>query len=275
MKRPQGSDHYGPDVGHFAVDRIVDILTTGGGNGLGVIVLEQVPSRLMVDVVKLIVNTVAHALGDESERVLVGGHIGVDAKRSDHLQQLGKGETVIYLEGDGSPRSVKILPLNKWLDSPLPDNRIMDREIEAFMGSVFQEHPNLRATTELPDDIIERIERAKPRERSTPGTGKLEQFRLPSTEGLSERTESVLNSLIQNHRFSKLFYKTLRDAANGDTQPFVSLITKTANKASKGGEDPRTVAEWIVSTAWSSFELPRNEVFQQDLMGKVAVELAT
>lgn len=275
LKRPQGSDHYGPDVGHFAVDRIVDILTTGGGNGLGVIVLEQVPSRLMVDVVKLIVNTVAHSLGDESERVLVGGHIGVDAKKSEHLQQLGKGETVIYLEGDGSPRSVKILPLNMWLDSPLPDNRITENEIEVFMEPVFREHTNLRANTELPEDIINRIERARPRARSSPDSGELVQYRTRSRMGLSDSTASVLKSLIQNPRFSKLFYKTLRDAANGNPQPFVSLITKTVNKASKEDEDPRTVAEWIVSTAWNAFELPNNEPFQQDLMGKVAVELAT
>jgi hypothetical protein len=277
LKKPAGTDHFGPDSGHYTVKRIVDILTTGGGNGLGVVILEQVPSRLMTDVVKLVVNTVSHALGDESERVLVGGHIGLDTKKTDHLQQMKKGETVIYLEGDGAPRSVKIFPLNKWLDFPLPDKTIRDVDLAKFMEPVLDKFPALISSTDLPQDIIDRIERAKPKGDDNPKLSGRRTPRLPVSDGsrLSEQTTSVGSKLIKNHKFSKLFYKTLREAAEGDSKSFVSLITKTVNKICKDDDDPKAVADWIVTTAWNEFELPKHEPIRQDLMNKVAEEMAT
>lgn len=275
LKKPNDSDHYGPDSGSFAVGRIVDILTTGGGNGLGVMILEQLAGRLMTDVIKLVVNTIVHALGDESERALVGGHIGIGADRYDHLHQMKKGETVIYLEGDGSPKSVKILPLNKHLDFPLPNERITDTKIAEFMKPVFESHPNLCTSTDLPEDIIERIERAKPSEGSPPESGEIIQQKPLTVEGVNERTVSVLNNLFLNHKFSKLFFNTLEKAAQGNPDPFVSLISKTVVKTSNIDDDSDELANWILTTAWEVFELPNNDQFKLKLMKRVADELAT
>jgi hypothetical protein len=132
------------------------------------------------------------------------------------------------------------------------------------MEFIFEENPELSDSEEIPQWILDELRGI---------TRKQEETNV--TEGINERTASVLNSLIQNHRFSKLFYKTLRSAAQGDSQPFVSLINKTVKKTTKTNDNPNAVAEWIVSHAWREFNLPSNETFQKDLMNKVAVELAT
>ncbi len=235
LKKPQDSDHYGPDSGHFAMNRIVDILTTGGGNGLGVLVLEQVAGRLMTDVIKLIVNTVAHALVDEPERILVGGHIGVDAKQIDHLHQMGKGETVVYIEGEGAPKSVKILPLNKQLSIPLPDKRVTDSEIKTFMEPVIQKHPGLKATTALPKEIIDKVERANPSNQSPPDSVAVIRHRTPSIEvfesqDIHEFVDHHMRDLAQNPKFVNNLVIRLEAVKEGNFEPLVKMVSDVSEE---------------------------------------------
>jgi hypothetical protein len=86
---------------------IVDMFTTGGGNGLGCMVIEQLPVRLVKAIFKLIVNVIVHAMADEDERRLVGGHIGVDEKQLDHLRQMRRGETVDRCSSGGARRATE------------------------------------------------------------------------------------------------------------------------------------------------------------------------
>ena len=85
----------------------------------------------------------------------------------------------------------------------------------------------------------------------------------------------MLNNLFLNHKFSKLFFNTLEKAAQGNPEPFVSLISKTIAKTSNIEDDPDELANWIVTTAWEVFELPNNEQFKLNMMKRVADELAT
>ena len=251
LKKPNDSDYYGPDSGSFAIGRIIDILTTGGGNGLGVMILEQVAGRLMTDAVKLVVNTIVHALGDESERALVGGHIGVGADKYDHLQQMKKGETVIYLEGDGSPRSVKILPLNKHLDFPLPDGKITDTKIAKFMEPVFKKHPNLSAYTDLPKDLIDRIERAKPTELRPPDSGEVVQQKTSSIEvvecqEIHEFVDHHVRDLAQNPKYVNNLVIRIESVKDGDFEPLVKMVTDISEEFLYEGVTQFWVAERLM-----------------------------
>ncbi|MHA2321884.1 MAG: ATP-binding protein, partial [Candidatus Thorarchaeota archaeon] len=162
LQKPGTQDDYGPDANQMAIDRILDMLTTAGGNGLGVVLIEQLPGRLVDDAVKLVVNVIVHAIGDEEERKIVGGHIGVAEDRLDHIRQMRKGETLLHLEGQGIPKSVKILPLDKHLDIPIPTQRVTGDRIKQIMGRVIAELPHINSNVELPDTIMSRVDRSKP-----------------------------------------------------------------------------------------------------------------
>jgi hypothetical protein len=251
LKKPKDTDYYGPNSGSLAVSRILDILTTGGGNGLGVMTIEQVPSRLVTDAIKLMVNTIVHALGDESERAFVAGHIGIGPDRYDHLQQMKKGETVIYLEGDTSPRSVKIIPLDKHLDFPLPDVKVTDAEIASFMQPVFDKYPNLSAHTDLPKDIIERIERAKPTEGSPPESGELVRQETPKIEVLErveihEFVDNHVRDLAQTPKYVNNLAIRLAAVKEGDFDPLVKMVANVSGKFLYEGVAHYWVAERLL-----------------------------
>ena len=251
LKKPKGPDYYGHDSGHYAVNRIVEILTTGGGNGLGVMILEQVPGRLMPDVIKLIVNTILHALGEESERYLIGGHIGVDEKRIEHAHQLGKGETIVFLEGEGAARSVKIHPLDMYLDFPLPKKRVTDDEILAFMEPVHKKHPNLNKTTELPTEVIERIERAKLSGQTASDSGELNQRKTSAIEvaeepDIHEFVDHHMRDLAQNPKYMNNLVIRMESVREGNLEPLVKMITDISEEFLYDGVTQFWVAERLL-----------------------------
>jgi hypothetical protein len=251
LKKPEGPDYYGHDSGHYAVNRIVEILTTGGGNGIGVLILEQVPGRLMDDVIKLAVNMIVHALGEESERLLVGGHIGVDAKRIEHVHQLGKGETLVFLEGEGTARSVKIQPLSTYLDFPLPEKSITDDDIRAFMEPVHERHPNLKATTDLPREVIDRLERAKPSLKMSAGSGELNRHKSSAIEAaeaqdIHEFVDHHIRDLAQNAKYMNNLVIRMESAKEGDFDPLVKMISDISEEFLYDGVTQFWVAERLM-----------------------------
>ncbi len=252
LKRPEGPDHYGHDSSTYVVNRIVEILTTGGGNGLGMLILEQIPSRLAPAVFKLIVNTIVHALGEESERLLVAGHIGIDEKQSEHLHQLGKGETLVFLEGEGTTRSVKIQPLNMYLDFPLPDRKITESEIIAHMTPVYEKYPGFTKLTELPQEVIDRIERAKPSATASPEQGERVSREQPKVEvvekqDIHEFLDHHIRDIVQNPRFVNSLVERMEAAKGGDVEPLVNMVRDVIDEFQYKGVRPLWLGERLLT----------------------------
>ncbi|TFG27751.1 hypothetical protein EU528_12315 [Candidatus Thorarchaeota archaeon] len=251
LKNPDGADHYGHNMSHFTVNRIVEILTTGGGNGLAVMILEQFPRRLLSAVVKLIVNTIVHAMGEDAERGLIGGHIGVDDKRIEHIHQLGKGETLVFLEGEGAARSVKILPLNKFLDFPLPDRKIKDEEIIKHMEPVHEKFPALKKSTAIPKELKDRIERAKPSSqtsstpvRSTPI--ETSSIKVKESKNIHEFLDNHMRDLAQNPKFVNNLVKRIEPLKEGNLEPLVTMVINVTEEFLYEGVKQFWVAERLV-----------------------------
>ncbi len=251
LTNPDGPDHYGHNSSHFTVNRIVEILTTGGGNGLGVMILEQFPSRLHPAVVKLIVNTIVHAMGEKVERLLIGGHIGIDEKRTEHIHQLGKGETIVFLEGEGAARSVKILPLNLYLDFPLPERKIKDEEIIKHMEPIYEKYPGLGKCVEIPKEIRDRIARAKPSDQIKPtgvGPAPIETNGIKVTErkNIHEFLDNHIRDLAQNPKYVNNLVKRIEPLKDGDFEPMVTMVIDVVDEFQYKGVKQFWIAERLV-----------------------------
>jgi hypothetical protein len=269
LKRSTGQDIYGPNVHEVMSEGIVDMFTTGGGNGLGCMVIEQLPVRLAEAILKLVVNVIVHAMADEDERKLVGGHIGVNEKQLDHLRQMRKGETVVHLEGQGVPQSVKIRSLDFFLEAPLPKKPMTNEMIRDAMRPIYEKHPNLVSVEELPKEIIARIERAKPGATgSTKEVGR-KPIHLSSERTLDPDTKTRLSHLAENHRFSKCYYESLREAANSDSTSFVDLMATAVKKASPEGADLSALAEWFIPHVRNVLGAPADGTLLSDLAARV------
>ncbi len=274
LKRSTGHDIYGPDVHEVMSQGIVDMFTTGGGNGLGCMVIDQLPVRLVKDVFKLIVNVIVHAMADEEERRLVGGHIGVDEKQLDHLRQMRRGETVVHLEGQGVPQSVRIMPLDLFLETPLPKKPMTNEMIRDAMRPIYEKHPNLVSVEELPSEIIARIERAKPGAKGSTKEVQREPVHLSSERILDPDVKTRLSHLAENHRFSKCYYESLRKAASSDSTSFVDLMVTAVKKASPESADLSTLAEWFIPHVRDVLGAPDDGTLFSDLVARVREKVA-
>ncbi|MFW9894004.1 MAG: hypothetical protein ACFFFO_17505 [Candidatus Thorarchaeota archaeon] len=252
LQKPRVQDDYGPDANQMAVDRILDMLTTAGGNGLGVVLIEQLPGRLVDDAVKLVVNVVVHAIGDEDERKIVGGHIGVNDDQLNHLLQMRKGETLIRLEGQSIPKSVMILPLNKFLKMDMPIQQVTGERIKSVMERVFAGHPHLNATIELPDTIMSRVERSKPVDPAA--TDRVTPTRVPSaktdaweSQKLHEFLDTEMRSFAQEPRYVNNLVFRMEAVKEGDIEPLVEMILDVSEEFIYEGSSQYYVAERLLT----------------------------
>jgi len=252
LQKPVVQDDYGPDANQMAVDRILDMLTTAGGNGLGVVLIEQLPGRLVDAAVKLVVNVIVHAIGDEEERKIVGGHIGVSEDRLDHIRQMKKGETLIHLEGRGIPKSVKILPLDTYLHTATPKQRVTGERIKQIMERVFAEHPHISSSVELPDTIMSRVERSRPvdpvaTDRVGPTRVQAMNVDVSESQKLHEFLDTAMRSFAQEPRYINNLVIRMEAAKAGDIEPLVEMIFDVSEEYIYEGSSQYYVAERLLT----------------------------
>ncbi|MCK5303455.1 MAG: DUF87 domain-containing protein, partial [Candidatus Thorarchaeota archaeon] len=109
LKRVGGSITYAePTSKQRAIDNIVEMLRTQRGKGLGLVLVDQLPSSIAPEAVKLPSNVIIHTLTDMEERVLVGRQALCTDAQIKHIGGMGVGETVVRLMIDRVPRNVQV-----------------------------------------------------------------------------------------------------------------------------------------------------------------------
>jgi len=251
LKKSEGQDFYGPNASETVLNLMIDLFTTCGGNGLGTLTIEQLPSRLADEIVKLIVNVITHAIGDESERRVIAGHIGLNDKKIDHLQQMKKGEVITYLEGECVPKNVLMWSLDYFLKSSLPDEPVTPDWVRRHMESVYERCPNLSNTIDLSPDIIDRIQRVKSPDRAAtdrilPVHRSSPQESIVEVSEYEERIDKKLRGLVQRPRYVKHLAERVEKARSGDIEPLAQLVIELAEEFDIQDVDSKWVAERLV-----------------------------
>ncbi|MFQ5834194.1 MAG: ATP-binding protein [Candidatus Thorarchaeota archaeon] len=249
LKPTEVQDLYGPDASDTLLSLMTDMFTTCGGNGLETLTIEQLPSRLADEIVKLIVNVISHAVGDESDRRIVASHIGVEEARIDHLQQMRVGETLVYLEGSGVPRNVQIWPINKLLEGNLPERLVTSEQVQKHMQPVFEKHENLKNIVDLPSNIIARIERGGPAvpsisdKVSSLGPSRITPMETSLLEG---QIDGRIREYAKRSKFANNLFILLESAKEGDSEPLLELLLVVAKELAAHDLNPSWVAERLV-----------------------------
>jgi hypothetical protein len=246
---------------------MVDMFTTCGGNGLGTLTVEQLPSRLAGEVVKLIVNVISHAVGDEADRRIVGSHIGVEEGRIDHLQQMRVGETVIYLEGENVAKNVRIWPIDKLLECELPEAPVSAEQVRGHMEAVFESHENLRSVVELPSNIIALVERSGPVSWGLP-SGALPVRGFESAMGHSFREsrddyEGMIREFVSDPDYLDGLEAHSASLRRGDIEPLVDMVVETSEDLAGSTLDRFWMAERLAVHSGN---------VRPDLLDRVAVD---
>lgn len=139
-----------------AVLTLVEMLRVLGGTGLGMILIEQLPSTLVEEAMKLPVNLIIHRLKEDRETTrTIGEHAGCTDKQIQHLRGMKRGEVVIYVETEGEPKNVQIAPLQRLIVDRLREDPPTDAEVKAHMKPVFEKYPKLASSEPLPEGLME------------------------------------------------------------------------------------------------------------------------
>ena len=264
LKKPRRADAYGPDVSMIAIEGVMDMLTTAGGNGLGIILIEQLAGRLYENAVKIIVNTISHAIGHPSERTLVAGHLGIKDEKSDHLLGMQKGEVIVRLEGMPSPTNVQIVPLDRHLTQSLPDNLASEDIIYEVMEPEFQTHPKWGKSVDLPEDIIARLQRAKPVE-SQESTHELKIPIEESSEYTFEDSLNEMDDIVRLNQYKNEYMIRAEEADSGDLIPLVNLLVKIGERLCPEDAEPGPFREELLRLSQKRYNIPSESVTSEIL----------
>ena len=129
--------------------------------------INQLPSNLVTEAVKLPVNIIIHQLSHQDERELVGKHARCTDAQIEHIGGMERGEAVVFLEGEGEPKNVKIFPLARLIATRLSETVSTDEMVRDRMRAVFQQFPELAESEPLPESILKRFTKSQTEDPKT------------------------------------------------------------------------------------------------------------
>jgi hypothetical protein len=93
---------------HQAVEAFSNMLAELRAYGEGLVVVDQMPSKLVPDVIRNSGLKIIHRLTAEEERVLVGGAMALNEAQTRFLSGLSSGQAIVYSDGNINACRIKI-----------------------------------------------------------------------------------------------------------------------------------------------------------------------
>ena len=118
-----------PDPAAFAADAVCRMLAELRGAGVGVVILDQIPSAVAADVIKQTSTKIAFRQVDQEDRERLGASMLLNPAQTDELARLTPGEAFFHREGYYRPRRVRTPNLHAELQLSAPPSDVQLRRI--------------------------------------------------------------------------------------------------------------------------------------------------
>lgn len=128
------------DMKGKALETFNNILSEIRAYGQGIIVADQIPSKISPDVVKNTNLKIAHRLFAKDDRELIGNSIGLNQKQIDNLLHLNTGEAIVFHSQIDDAIKVKVNAENIGVSNSPSDENTANGE-EAFCGYSVTDNP--------------------------------------------------------------------------------------------------------------------------------------
>lgn len=129
-----------------AVEHFTNMIAEMRSYGQGVIIAEQIPSKLAPDVIKNSSNKIVQRVVSADDQALVANTIGIKEEDAVYLGSLKTGYALCHKEGMSLPVFVKI--------DPVSDNIVLDENILTMREGKMFEEINLSLIKENTSDVI-------------------------------------------------------------------------------------------------------------------------
>ncbi len=115
-----------------AVESFCNLIAEMRSYGQGVIVAEQIPTKIAPDVIKNTNTKIIHRLVSLDDQITVGTGLGLEEHECRYLNQLSAGTALAHKEGMSKP--VEIAVFNKLQNEPIGDIRIERQDLESELA---------------------------------------------------------------------------------------------------------------------------------------------
>ncbi|MFW9912915.1 MAG: ATP-binding protein [Candidatus Thorarchaeota archaeon] len=218
------------------------MLRTSGGNGLGIVIMDHLPSQLAAEALKIPNNTIAHKQSHGSEAELAGDLVRLTKEQSDHLAGMDPGEVILLLENHKMPRNVKIVQLKDLIVIPLNKDDWTDERVKQEMQSFFEENQ-------------ERL-------RSIPLTDRL-QSRLGLAPSI-QKNRNRIRRIVSTPKMEGVYRSIINRARLGDTKLAVGAARALTEKLGVSGDERSMIAREFFESARERYGIPEDDdIFEQ------------
>ena len=108
LAKPQAAGEHSSNGRQKAVEFFADILAEIRSYGQGIVVVDQIPSKLIPDVLKNTDVKIAHRLADKEDREVLGGTMNLTQEQIADVAKLRPGEGLIYFGGLKQAMKIKV-----------------------------------------------------------------------------------------------------------------------------------------------------------------------
>ena len=108
------------------VEAFANLLAEVRKYGEGLIIADQVPNKLVPDVIKNTHTKIVHRLFAADDRNTIGDAIGLDEQQRDFLPKLQTGETIVYSGGWNSPVWAKVTQGQRTDDDDIAESQLLE-----------------------------------------------------------------------------------------------------------------------------------------------------
>lgn len=140
-----------PGSKKLGVETFANLLAEVRKYGEGLIIADQIPNKLVSDVIKNTHTKIVHRLFSADDRSTIGDAMGLSEEQKDFLPLLQTGETVIYCGGWHAPVWVKVEQGDKTDRPEIPESVMKDKGINQLWAQRHRLFPTLSAQAEMND----------------------------------------------------------------------------------------------------------------------------
>ncbi len=147
---PEGADSRKVTVEHFG-----NMLAEVRAYGEGLVVVEQIPTKILPDAIKNTATKIVHLEPAEDDRKLLAGAMGMTEEQSGALIALKPGEAIVHLQRH--PLPIKVSVPNRPAESGLTVGRMSDDAVKRLMAEFYLKNPISRAPVSALRDRLQQV----------------------------------------------------------------------------------------------------------------------
>jgi hypothetical protein len=200
---PESADSRKAMVEHFG-----NMLAEVRAYGEGLVVVEQIPTKILPDAIKNTATKIVHRVPASDDREVLAGAMGMSDEQSQVLIALEPGEAVVHLQRH--PLPIKIAVPNRPAELGMTVGRTSDEVVKSLMAEFYLKNPQPKLPISvLSDRLQEIVDNEWFRKRFVDGYDEVLSKRVPN-KMLDLVTKAALGVASNQYEFDEVVLKLLQ-----------------------------------------------------------------